>query len=509
MHLGAQAKANPHNLAVVDAGTGRSLTYETLDKLSLACARFLRRLGLTDGDVIGIMMENRPEFFIPAWAAQRSGLYYCAISTRLVRQEVAYILSDSSAKVLFISATTAELASEAAREAGTDPLLVSVDELPSTPYLFGELARSSDLPMVDEKEGADLLYSSGTTGRPKGVKFPLPLTEMGTAPSVALLLAGLYGMKESSVYLSPAPLYHAAPLRFTMGTLRLGATVVIMPRFDPVEFLAAIERYKVTHTQVVPTMFVRLLKLDERTRRSYDLSSLQCVIHASAPCPIEVKRAVIEWLGPIVYEYYAGTEANGFVCCNSEEWLAHPGTVGKPLLGKIHILGDDFEELPPGVDGVVYFESPTQFEYLHDPEKTNSSRSPQGYTTLGDIGHVDEDGYLYLTDRKHNMIISGGVNIYPQEIENVLASHPAVLDSAVFGIPDEEMGEKVVAVIQLADPEAPREALRREIEGYLRERLASYKVPRIIEFRDELPREPTGKLLKRKLREEYIARRAM
>jgi acyl-CoA synthetase (AMP-forming)/AMP-acid ligase II len=361
--------------------------------------------------------------------------------------------------------------------------------------------------VADEAEGIDMLYSSGTTGLPKGVKTPISLQPMGENAGLGGLGRILYGFDENIVYLSPAPLYHAAPLRFCMGVLRLGATVVVMEHFDPVEFLQLVEKHKVTHTQVVPTMFVRMLKLPEEERKQYDVSSLRCCIHAAAPCPIPVKEQMIDWWGPVIYEYYAGTEGNGFVQCNSEEWLAHKGTVGKSLVGQIHIVGEDGDEVSAGESGTIYFEG-GQFEYHNDPEKTAASRHEKGWSTLGDIGYVDDDGFLYLTDRKAYMIISGGVNVYPQEAENVLTMHPKVMDVAVFGVPNDEMGEEVKAVVQPADGVEGTPDLERELIAYCKEHLASYKCPRSIDFRGELPRHPTGKLYKRLLKDEYWKDRA-
>ncbi|MHB8264148.1 MAG: AMP-binding protein [Acidimicrobiales bacterium] len=368
-----------------------------------------------------------------------------------------------------------------------------------------ETLLENEVPTVSfkETEGQDMLYSSGTTGKPKGVRLPLPQTPMGGPHPMALLAQGLYKIDSTSVYLSPAPLYHAAPLRFTMAALRLGATTVIMDRFDPIEFLSTIERYGVTHAQVVPTMLVRLLKMPERDRRQFDLSSLQCVLHAAAPCPVEVKRQIIEWVGPVVYEYYAGTEGNGFCAIDSEEWLAHPGSVGRSLLGRIHILDQDGVELVSGQIGTIYFENPVPFSYHKDPQKTATSRNGKGWTTLGDIGYIDDEGYLYLTDRKAFMIVTGGVNVYPQEAENLLITHPAVMDAAVFGIPNEEFGEEVKAVVQPIDMANAGKALENELISFLKSKLADVKCPRSIDFEPDLPRHPNGKLYKQQLRDKY------
>jgi acyl-CoA synthetase (AMP-forming)/AMP-acid ligase II len=358
-------------------------------------------------------------------------------------------------------------------------------------------------PLPDRREGIDMLYSSGTTGRPKGVKTPLPDAPLGESPGLIPLVTMLFGFDSESVYLSPAPLYHAAPLRFSMTMHRLGATVVVMEHFDAEHFLVFVERYRVTCTQVVPTMFIRILKLPEEVRRRYDVSSLRSVVHAAAPCPVEVKRQIIDWWGPIVHEYYAGTEGNGFVYCSSQDWVAHPGTVGRAILGTVRIVGDEGEELPLGEPGTIYFESGATFEYHNDPEKTAASRNDKGWSTLGDVGYLDDGGYLYLTDRKAFMIISGGVNIYPQEAENVLVTHPKVIDVAVFGVPNPDFGEEVKAVVQPADLAEAGPELERELISYCRSQLADVKCPRTVDFRAELPRHPTGKLYKRLLKDEY------
>ena len=320
------------------------------------------------------------------------------------------------------------------------------------------------------------------------------------------MLQVLFGMDSSSVYLSPAPLYHAAPLRFCMATLATGATLVVMEHFDAESYLRYLEQYRATHSQVVPTMFVRMLKLPEQTRDKYDVSTIECVIHAAAPCPIPVKKQMIDWWGPVLHEYYAGTEGNGFVYCNSEMWLAHEGTVGTPINCVVHITDEEGNELPQGEVGAVYFEGGSTFEYHNDAEKTASSRHPLGWSTLGDVGYLDADNFLYLTDRKAFMIISGGVNIYPQEAENVLTMHPEVVDVAIFGVPNDDFGEEVKAVVQPkhmpADDEAASQ-LAGELIQYCRSHLADVKCPRSIDFREELPRHPTGKLYKRLLKDEY------
>jgi acyl-CoA synthetase (AMP-forming)/AMP-acid ligase II len=368
-------------------------------------------------------------------------------------------------------------------------------------------ARFPATPVADESEGAPMLYSSGTTGRPKGVKHPLPEGPIGTAPTLVTGIRLLYGATSDSIYLSPAPLYHSAPLGFTMSMLRLGATVIVMEHFDAERALAAIEKFGVTHSQWVPTMFVRMLKLPEAVRARYDLSTLRCAVHAAAPCPVPVKERMIEWWGPTLHEYYAGTEGNGFCAIDSAQWLAHRGSVGRPTNAKVHILDEEFRELPAGEVGTIYFESNVKYEYHNDRAKTEGAKSPQGWTTLGDVGMVDAEGWLYLTDRKAFMIISGGVNIYPQETENCLIEHPKVADVAVIGVPNEDFGEEVKAVVQLVDPSAAGPDMEQELIAYCRSQLADVKCPRSIDFRDELPRHPTGKLYKRLLKDRYWGKR--
>jgi acyl-CoA synthetase (AMP-forming)/AMP-acid ligase II len=439
-----------------------------------------------------------------AWGAQRSGLYYTALNNHLRPSEVQYILDDCGATALVTTPAMAEVVSRL--DLGQIPIRLVVggplrgfDDYETSAQPF------ESTPVDDESEGREMLYSSGTTGKPKGVRKTLPATPLGdpsAAPvQIAMGLASA-GVATGSVYLSPAPLYHSAPLVYSMSMLRLGATVVIMENFDASLCLALIERHRVTHAQFVPTMFVRMLKLPASERNGYDLSSLRYAVHAAAPCPVETKREMLEWWGPIIHEYYAGTEDIGSTWITAQEWLTHPGSVGRPAT-PAHIVGPDGDELGPGQEGTVYFEGGRPFEYHNDPGKTASITNGRGWRTLGDIGLLDGDGYLYLTDRQAHMIISGGVNIYPQEAENVLAGHPAVDDVAVFGVPDPEMGEAVKAVVQPIDPLSAGPGLEAELIEYCRGRLATYKCPRSVDFASELPRDPNGKLYKRLLRDRY------
>ena len=508
MYPGAIAKSHPDKIAYQMAASGETVSYATLDARSNQCAQLLYELGLRPGDAIALCMENHPRFLEIAWAAQRSGLYWTAISSRLTAAEVAYIVNDCQAKVMFTSSAKGDIAAELVEQT---PLAEHRFMLTQTQDGYESyedaVANQSQDPLEKEFEGSDMLYSSGTTGRPKGVRIPLSGNPAGQPPALLMLVKGLYQASEEAVYLSPAPLYHAAPLRFTMAFQRLGATTIIMEQFDPLESLRLIEQHRITHSQWVPTMFVRMLKQPEAERKHFDLSSLRVAIHAAAPCPIPVKEAMIDWWGPVLYEYYAGTEGNGFVAINSEEWLAHKGSVGRPLLGEIHILDDDGNPLPNGEVGGIFFQNGATFEYHNDPEKTAASRSKTGASTLGDIGYVDDDGFLYLTDRKANMIISGGVNIYPQEAENVLITHPKVADVAVFGVPNEEFGEEVKGVVELLPGEQASPELADELMAYCQASLSKIKCPRSIDFSAELPRHPTGKLYKRLIKDRYWGER--
>jgi len=500
------AERAPDTPALIMGATGETVSYAELDDRSRRLAKALRARGVRAGDHIAILMENDRAYLEVAWAAQRSGLWYTAINSHLRTGEVQYVLDDCGAVALVASEAMADVV------AGLDLSRLTVrisghGRLAGFDDLDAVIAGEAPGPLADEREGREMLYSSGTTGRPKGVRKELQGTPFGDPSATPVLLAQAVarqgsGVRPGSVYLCPAPLYHSAPLVYSMSMQRLGATVVVMERFDPRLCLELIERHRVTHAQFVPTMFVRMLRLPAEERGRYDLSSLEHVVHAAAPCPIAVKRQMLDWWGPIIHEYYAGTEDIGAAFISPEEWLAHPGSVGRPM-DECHIVGPDGEELPPGEEGVVYFAGGRPFEYHNDPDKTASVTNDRGWRTLGDIGRLDDDGYLYLTDRQAHMIISGGVNIYPQEAENVLAGHPAVVDVAVIGVPDAEMGEAVKAVVQPLDPGAAGPELEAELLAHCRSQLATYKCPRDVDFVAELPRDPNGKLYKRLLRERY------
>jgi len=505
--------APPDKPALIMGGTGAVVTHGELESRSRRLAQLLHARGLRPGDHVAVLLENEPTYFEVFWAAQRSGLYLTPVNWHLRPDEAGYIVEDCGASAVVVAASLASVAS------GLAPYLDSVStrlvvgaadadideaELDGWERYEQAVADQPDEPLDEELEGAWMFYSSGTTGRPKGIKGPLSGEPFGTAPPpLVLMMQLLWGFTDRTTYLCPAPLYHAAPLGWSTSVQRLGGTVVVMERFDPTEALGLVARHRITHAQLVPTHFVRMLKLDEAERRAHDLSSLEVAVHAAAPCPVAVKQQMLDWWGPIIHEYYAGSEGNGLCAIGPDEWLAHPGSVGRSLAGTVHILDEDGVELPVGEPGQIWFESGVSFEYHNDAEKTAAAFNDRHWSSLGDVGHLDDEGYLYLTDRISHMIISGGVNIYPQEVEDLLTMHPAVADVAVIGVPDPDMGEQVKAVVQPADPSAAGPELADELIAACRESLAAYKCPRSVDFVDELPRLPTGKLLKRELRGRY------
>jgi long-chain acyl-CoA synthetase len=501
---GFHAERDPDRPAAINGTTGEVLSYGELEDRSARLAGVLRAHGLRAGDHVAMLVDNQPEALVVAWGIFRAGCYLTPVNWHLGADEAAYIVEDCGARVLITTARLRDLAEAvSARLSGVELRLAFDGPVDGFASYGDAVAAATPIDPADEVEGSYMFYSSGTTGRPKGVKPAFTGAPYGTGGAFDLLIGALFGFDDSTVYLCPAPLYHAAPLGWSMAGQRKGATIVVMERFDAEQVLALVERHRVTHAQFVPTHFVRMLKLPPEARTRYDLSSLRMVVHAAAPCPVPVKREMIEWLGPIVHEYYSGSEGVGFCTIGSEEWLAHPGSVGRAVLGVAHIVGEDGEELPPGETGQVWFETPSRFEYHNDPEKTAGAWDHRGWSTLGDIGHLDADGFLYLTDRVSHMIISGGVNIYPRETEDVLVVHPSVGDAAVIGVPDDEMGESVLAVVEPAPGVVPGPELEAELIAHCRANLSAFKCPRRIDFVVELPRLPTGKIRKGELRKQY------
>jgi len=502
-HPYLHARSQPDKPAIVIAATGETITYRQLDERSNQGAHLLRSLGVKRGDVIAVCMENHPRYLEISWANQRSGSYLVCISSKATAAEAQYIIEDCGAKLFITSAHMSELAQQLApRLQGR--LLYMVGDA-AAPYRSWERERDQmpGTPIADESTGADMLYSSGTTGRPKGIKAPLPTDPIDTPNVLVQLASKFYGLRPDSIYLSPAPLYHAAPLRWCMTVNFVGGTVILMDRFEPERALALIERYKVTHAQWVPTHFVRMLRLAPEVRARYDVSSMKVALHAAAPCAIPVKEQMIGWWGPVVYEYYAGTEGNGMTAITAAEWLQRKGSVGRAINGEIRICDETGEPVSPGTEGTIYFAGGREFEYHNAPQKTRETRNRYGWSTLGDVGYVDRDGYLFLTDRKAFMIISGGVNIYPQEAENVLVTHPKVFDVAVLGVPHAELGEEVKGVVQPVSWTDAGPELEAELIAYCQSKLSSYKCPRTIDFVETLPRLDTGKLYKQELRRRY------
>ncbi len=507
LHPIVHAQTRPDQAAVVMAGSGKTMTYGQMDSQANRFAQLLRARGLSPNDAFAVLLENRIEYFTIIWGSQRAGTLLVPISTRLTGPEISYIVRDSEAKLLITSGAFDEAMVQIRADCPDLDILV-MDSGDAEDFATALAAQSAD-PIDDQTAGMVMLYSSGTTGQPKGIRPAPPEDPDPQAPNPLMALAMMgAGMPAdgSMIYLSPAPLYHAAPIGWCSTVHRLGGTIVVMEKFEPEAALQAIETHKITDSQWVPTHFVRFLKLEPELREKYDLSSHQRALHAAAPCPVPIKQEMIEWWGPIVNEYYAGSEGIGMTLVKAEDWLTHPGSVGRAIHGIMHICGPDGEEVAAGEDGLVYFENDTLPTYHNDPGKTAEAMHPKGWMTLGDIGHVDEDGFLYLTDRKSHMIISGGVNIYPQEIENLLITHEKVMDAAVIGAPCPDLGEKVVAVVQPINMGDAGDALEQELRDFLAPQLARIKLPKLFDFRPELPREANGKLYKRELRDEFEAR---
>jgi acyl-CoA synthetase (AMP-forming)/AMP-acid ligase II len=477
------------------AGSGETVSFAELDRASNRVSQLLRARGMAAGDRIAIWLENGTRYFELIWGAYNAGLLFVPVSTRLTVAEAAYIVGDCDARLAIVSGTLPHEELAEALGPGVSVMVVGGS-------LDVALAGQPETPIADETRGSAMMYSSGTTGRPKGITPIHATADIGVPPPVTETIVRLYGFGPDTVYLSTAPLYHTAPLKFSMSVQQVGGTAVIMDKFDPAGALAAIVRYRVTHSQWVPTMFVRLLALPEPDR-ARDLSSQRIAIHSAAPCPVEIKQRMLDWWGPVIHEYYGGSESVGMCAIGPEEWLAKRGSVGRASRGTIHILDESGAELGANETGRIFFEGGSAFSYHKDAAKTARSITVDGWGTFGDIGHVDEDGYLFLTDRRDYVINAGGVNIYPQEAENVLTVHPAVADVAVFGIPHPEYGEEVKAVASLHDPADAGAAMEAELIAWCRARLATNKCPRSIDFETDMPREPNGKLLKRLLKARY------
>jgi long-chain acyl-CoA synthetase len=507
MYTSKHVHLRPLQPAFIMAATGEAVTYRELEARCNRLAHLFRKRGLKRLDHYAIFMENNSRYLEACGAGERSGLYFTCVNSYLTAGELAYILNNSCSRILITSVAKLDVAREALKQCPRVELCIVADGAGESEHIVGLEEVTCGLPKTpipDESVGTAMLYSSGTTGRPKGILRPLPEQSPLQNLPIFDFLHKLWQYREGMIYLSPAPLYHSAPQAAVNLTIRTGGTVIIMESFDPERYLALIEKWGVTHSQLVPTMFSRMLKLPEEVRSRYDLSSLEIAIHAAAPCPALVKEDMIKWWGPIIHEYYGATEGLGFTACNSQEWLAHRGTVGKVLLGDLRILNENLQPCPIGTAGTVWFKSASQFEYFNDPSRTLEARSPDGsMSTVGDVGYVDSDGYLHLTDRATFMIICGGVNIYPQECENLLITHPKIADAAVFGVPNADLGEEVKAVVQPMPGILPGPDLAEELICFCSQSLSHQKVPRSIDFEEALPRLPTGKLYKRLLRDRY------
>jgi long-chain acyl-CoA synthetase len=507
MYTSKHAHLRPLQPAFIMANSGESVSYAELEARTNRLSHLFRRRGLKRLDHYAIYMENNSRYLEACGAGEKAGLYFTCVNSYLTAPELAYIVNNSQSRILITSLAKLDVAREALKDCPKVELCIVADGPGESERIVGLNEATAGLPktpIADQSIGTAMLYSSGTTGRPKGILRPLAEQPPEQQMPLFDFLQKLWQYREGMIYLSPAPLYHSAPQAAVNLTIRMGGTVIIMESFDPQRYLELVEHWGVTHSQLVPTMFSRMLKLPEEVRSRYDLSSLEIAIHAAAPCAAPVKDDMIKWWGPIIHEYYGATEGLGFTACNTKEWLAHRGTVGRVLFGDLHILDGDMMPCPVGTSGTVWFKTASPFEYFNDPEKTSEARSADGsMSTVGDVGYVDGDGYLYLTDRATFMIISGGVNIYPQECENLLITHPKIADAAVFGVPNADLGEEVKAVVQPMPGVKPCQELAEELIGFCSQQLSRQKVPRSIDFEEELPRLPTGKLYKRLLRDRY------
>lgn len=506
-YLGDFALLTPDKPALINANTGEQLSFQQLDQRSNQLAHYLFEAGLRHGDRLAMFLENHIRCFEVCWAALRSGLQVVPINRFLTAQETAYIVNDSGAKALITSWAQRETAADLRPLIPGCEIRLMLDSCIEGWSRYEDTV--ADYPtarLAEEWLGGLMLYSSGTTGRPKGIYKPMAKVAANAGMALNPVFARC-GFERDSVYLSTAPLYHSAPLGNALAIQCVGATVVFMEKFDALDALQLIERYRITHSQWVPTMFVRLLRLSAAERSRFDLSTLRMASHSAAPCPEDIKRQMIDWWGPIIIEYYGSTETGAATMLDSEQWLQHPGSVGHSIPGvHLHICDEAGNELPAGSPGLIYIERASLgYVYHNDPDKTREAQHPQHPTwaCVGDIGYLDNHGYLYLTDRKSFMIISGGVNIYPQAIENALVMHSSVGDVAVIGVPNLEMGEEVKAIIEPAPGVTPCAELVSELLAFLDGKIARYMMPRSVEFIDALPRLPTGKLYKQQLRERY------
>lgn len=501
------ASETPDKLALIESEGGTSLTFAELDDRVQRASAWLISEGYEAGDSIMLLLENRAEIVELGLAARRTGLYFVVVSTHLAPPELAHIVRDSGARMLIVSdRTIAQVQPLCAQlpEGALELVCVGDDAHGLVSYEACLAAANPRMSWAARPLGRDMLYSSGTTGFPKGVRRALVPPERRDDPEPEVVnWQKTFGFDDSTVYLSPAPLYHAAPLRYVMRTVEVGGTVVMMRKFDPRQALALIARHGVTHSQWVPTMFVRMLEIPESERAVIDIRTMRVAIHAAAPCPPHVKEAMLDWWGDILVEYYAGSEGFGVTVIGAGEWRSHRGSVGRATLGRIHIVGEDGQELPSGEIGKIYFSDGPVFAYWNDPEKTRQAFNDQGWATYGDMGYVDAEGYLYLADRRTDLILSGGVNVYPQEIENALALHPDVQDVAVVGVPDPTFGQVPKAIVQLRDPGNACEDKALELIAFCEGLLSRVKMPRTIVFEESLPRLETGKLLRRVLKEKY------
>jgi long-chain acyl-CoA synthetase len=500
MHVGTFAQTKPDHPAIL-TDEGRRISYGELDARANRVSRYLASLGIGYGDRVAILLPNGIEYLETAWGAHRLGCHYATINHHLLVGEISYILADCAATVLFTSSQLGDPARFFSAAPALKTVVVIDGAAPGcVPYTIIE--QFSPEPLPQNLDGGVMLYSSGTTGRPKGIIIPRPRVEIGPQFPLRTMFERL-GIDAQSVYMTPAPLYHAAPIAWSMSIHRVGATLVLMTQFDAMRALQLIETHRITHSQFVPTMFTRMLQLPDTARSGADVSSLRAVVHSAAPCPPAVKRAMIEWFGPIIWEFYGASEGHGATMLNSAEWMSHPGSVGKPIFGEPHIVAEDGTEAPPNVIGDIYFSGGLPFKYHDDADKTREAYNQRGWARVGDRGYLDEDGFLYLADRSNDMIISGGVNIYPRDSEDALALHHLVSDVAVIGVPNAEFGEEVKALVVLKDPQVASPATAQELIAHCREQIAHFKCPRSIDFVADLPRAPNGKLYRRRAREPY------